>query len=323
MNGGAPTYAAYRFNAFFDAITAAYPNITIIASFYDVDGATPPFNASGDFHEYAIPVQMSSQFGFFDNYTSAHPLLLGEYAVVEYDQPGTNEVSWTAGAGRAFSPFWYGSCAEAIYLLGAERNSDKIIGASYAPSFQNLNRWEWIPDLIQFDAYPGHTTLTTSWYMINLLSGTRITENLPMTITDGGFGPAYFVAGRSDVTGSHIFKVVNYNSSGDTSFDLTFAGVSSGATANLTYLTAPMNASNPIGGNIVQKHESTVTAGTNGSFSFELPEYSIAVLEIAAESAGNGHNYGNPSSRHGWKGWKTWGRDKQDHGSWNQYGQGW
>lgn len=28
---------------------------------------------------------MSSQFGYFDNYTDANPLLLGEYAVIEYD----------------------------------------------------------------------------------------------------------------------------------------------------------------------------------------------------------------------------------------------
>ncbi|KAK4550251.1 hypothetical protein LTR36_003218 [Oleoguttula mirabilis] len=323
LNGGAPTYSAYRFNAFFDAITAAYPNMTIIGSFYDIDGATPPFNASGDFHEYALPVQMSSQFNLFDNYTSAHPLLLGEYAVIGYDEAGFNAPTWTVGSPRAFFPFWYGSVAEAIYLLGAERNSDKIIGASYAPTFQNLNSWEWIPDLIEYDAYPGHTTLSTSYYMIQLLSGTRITENLPMTITDGGFGPSYFVAGRSDVTGAHIAKFAVYNSTGSVPFEFTFAGVSSGAVGNLTYLTAPMNASNPVGGNVVTKHEQTVTAGGNGTFSFTLPEYSVAVLEIGATTAGSGHNYGNPSSRHGWKGWKTWGRDAQHHGSWNQYGQGW
>lgn len=323
MNHGEPSYHEYRFNAFYDAITAAYPNMTIIASHYDVDGATPPFNASGDFHEYAIPVQMSSQFGYFDNYTSAHPLLLGEYAVVEYDHFNTSAPSWTAGALRAFVPFWYGSVAEAIYLLGAERNSNKIIGASYAPSFQNFNRWEWVPDLIEFDAYPGHTTLSTSWYVIHLLSGTRITENLPMTITDGGFGPAYFVAGRSDVTGSHIAKFAVYNSTGSVPFTLSFEGVGAGATGNLTYLTAPMNASNPIAGNVVQETVSTVTASANGTFSFTLPEYSVAVLEIGAESAGYGHGYGNPSERHGWKSWKSWGRDQWNHGSFNQYGQGW
>lgn len=123
----------------------------IIASYYDVDGATPPFDAAGDFHEYAIPDQMAAQFGYFDNYTSEHPLLLGEYAVIEYNQPNTMGPSWTAGAPRAFVPFWYGSCAEAIFLLGAERNSDKIIGASYAPGFQNYNRW-YVPRAHVLDA---------------------------------------------------------------------------------------------------------------------------------------------------------------------------
>ncbi|KAK1807044.1 hypothetical protein LTR12_018616, partial [Friedmanniomyces endolithicus] len=50
LGGGGPTYAAYRFPAFYKAISAKYPDITIITSYYDVDGATPPYNASGDFH---------------------------------------------------------------------------------------------------------------------------------------------------------------------------------------------------------------------------------------------------------------------------------
>jgi hypothetical protein len=28
-------------------------------------------------------------------------------------------------------PFWLGSVAEAVFLLGAERNADKIIGTTY------------------------------------------------------------------------------------------------------------------------------------------------------------------------------------------------
>lgn len=86
LSGGAPTYKAYRFAAFYEAIHAKYPHINIMASYVDVDGVYPPFhNTSGDFHEYALPEQMSSQFGYFDNYTDAHPLLIGEYAVTEYD----------------------------------------------------------------------------------------------------------------------------------------------------------------------------------------------------------------------------------------------
>ena len=214
-------------------------------------------------------------------------------------------------------PFWYGTCAEAIFLLSAERNSDKIIGAAYAPSFMNYNRWEWIPDLIQYDAYPGNTVLSTSYYMIKLLSSTRITENLPTT--EAQIGPAYWVAGRSDVTGSHILKAVVYNSTGDVPFHVTFDGVGAGAKGSLTYLTAPMNASSTIDNNVVETKTSTVTANKKGVFSFELPMYSVAVMEVDAKSAG----YAKAGGRKGWKGWEQWVPGKGYKGNWNQWGQDW
>lgn len=300
---GMSTYPTYRFNAFYDAIHSAYPDVTIIASYYDVDGATPPFNGTaGDIHNYEIPSTMSKQFTLFDNYTSEHPILLGEYAIVEYDTPVGLE--WTSGAPRAFFPFWYGSVAEAIYLLGSERNSDKVIGASYAPTFQNLNRWEWVPNMISFDAFPGDLVLSTSYHVISFLSSVRITENLPMTLSaDTDFGPAFWVAGRSNVTGAHILKATVYNSSANVPFSVTFDGVYGGTVANLTYLTAPMNASNTIGNNVVQTTTQTVKANRAGQFNFELPDYSVAIMEISGDAAG----YANPGRRQGWKGFKTWG----------------
>lgn len=85
LSNGTITYEDYRFATFYHAIRDAYPDMNIMASYYDVKKKTPPFDAPGDFHEYALPLLMSSQFGFFDNYTDAHPLLLGEYAVLSYD----------------------------------------------------------------------------------------------------------------------------------------------------------------------------------------------------------------------------------------------
>jgi len=321
LSNGKATYGAYRFKAFYDAISTAYPDITIISSYYDVDETTgtPPYNASGDFHEYAVPVQMSSQFGYFDNYTSEHPLLIGEYAVIDYDRPGFNAPTWNAGSPRAFLPFWYGSVAEAIFLLGAERNSDKIIGSAYAPSFMNWNKWQWIPDLIQYDAYPGNTVLSTSYYMIQLLSNTRITENLPTT--EAQLGPAYWVAGRSAATGSHILKAAVYNSTGNVPFSVNFEGVGAGAVGKLTYLTAPMNASSTIGNNVVKTTTQSVRASGSGRFAFELPQYSVAVLEITATNAGQGYHYGSKGSRRGWQGWKNWGKGPKP--NYNQWGQGW
>lgn len=169
----------------------------------------------------------------------------------------------------------------------------------------NLNRWEWIPDMIAFDANPADLILSTSYYMVQLLSSVRITETLPTT--QATYGPAYWVAGRSDVTGSNIMKAVVYNSTGDYPFDVTFEGVGAGATGTLTYLTAPMNASNYINSNVVQKNVSPVTADDNGAFSFELPMYSVAILEVGAASTG----WGSSTHKHGWKGHQDWHQEHQ------------
>ena len=170
--------------------------------------------------------------------------------------------------------------------------------------------------MIEFDADPSHTIRTTSYRMVELLSSVRITENLPTT--EAKIGPAYWVAGRSDVTGSHILKAVVYNSTGHVPFDVTFEGVSAGAKGTLTYATAPLNASSTIGNDVVQMRKSSVTANKKGMFSFEMPMYSVGILEVDAESAG----YGHPNSRSGWKGWQDWGHG----GTWkgkNKWGQGW
>lgn len=52
----------------------------------------------------------------------------GEVATVYPNNP-TNSVSW--GSPFPEYPFWIGSVAEAIFLIGEERNSPRIIGASY------------------------------------------------------------------------------------------------------------------------------------------------------------------------------------------------
>lgn len=74
LNNGLSTYKAYRFQAFYDAITKKYPNIQILASIIDM---TLPGNAGGDYHIYDIPDNFVTKFGMFDSYSDAHPILLG------------------------------------------------------------------------------------------------------------------------------------------------------------------------------------------------------------------------------------------------------
>lgn len=52
----------------------------------------------------------------------------GEIAVTEFNN-GVG-INWT-DTNFSLYPWWIGSVAEAVFLLGAERNADKIIGATY------------------------------------------------------------------------------------------------------------------------------------------------------------------------------------------------
>lgn len=98
--------------------------------------------------------------------------------------------------------------------------------------------------------------------------------------SDTGFDPAYWVAGVNNSTGSFILKAAVYNTTDSVPFSVAFDGVEEGASATLTTLTAPdPYTSNALGSsNAVVTNVTTLTAGSGGALSFELPEWSIAVL---------------------------------------------
>ncbi|KUI57625.1 Alpha-L-arabinofuranosidase A [Cytospora mali] len=259
---GLETYSSYRFNLFYDAIAAKYPEILIFSSNTDYI-----YGDSGqDYHEYTLPDYFVGQFGYFDNLanSSGHPIMVGEYAVVQN--------LW---------PYWIGSVAEAIFALGAERNADRVWGISYAPLLQNLNSYEWTPDLISFTADTSQTVLSTSYEVLKLLGSNVFTSTLPVKTSDP-FGPAYWVAGIDNATSTYILKAAVYNATEDVDFTISFAGLSSGS-ATLTVLTALDGYShNVIGTDVVTKTTSTLTASGNGTFSFSLPDLSVAVLSATA-----------------------------------------
>lgn len=87
-----------------------------------------------------------SQFDFFDHSDRANPILIGmplsshiqkfllitsagEYAIVQPNEAGQSGVDWSEA--RSPFPFWIGTVAEAVFLIGAERNADVILGALY------------------------------------------------------------------------------------------------------------------------------------------------------------------------------------------------
>jgi alpha-N-arabinofuranosidase len=273
LSNGMASYASYRFKAFYDAIKAKYPDITVLASTIDM---TLPGDAGGDYHLYDIPDNFVTRFGFFDNMSEDHPILLGEIAAVQYNGA---EIDWS---NRHFSlyPWWIGSVAEAVFLLGAERNANKIIGTTYAPMLVNLDNYQWSPTFLGFNSDPDQTARSTSWHVYDLFSHTHMTNTLPTKSSDK-YGPLYYVAGLDNSTNSHIFKAAVYNSTAEVPVSLTFDGVKAGTAAELTVLTAPdAFAMNEVGGaNQVKSKVSTLRAGKEGVFKFSLPNLSVAVLK--------------------------------------------
>jgi alpha-N-arabinofuranosidase len=111
-----------------------------------------------------------------------------------------------------------------------------------------------------------------------------LTETLPATSdTDynSTLGYAYWVTGYSTESQSNIAKFAVYNTTDslDIPFSINFANSSS--KASLTYLTAPgPYSSNSVpNDNVVITTTKEITAGGNGDFEFELPQWSVAVLQ--------------------------------------------
>ena len=299
LGAGGGSYPA-RFQMFYDAIKAKYPDMHVIAS---TVAYALPGDALGDYHEYTRPDYFVGQFNFFDQANATHKTLIGEYAVVQPNIAAGGGVNWNNP--RSPYPFWIGSVAEAVFLLGAERNADAILGASYAPLLQDISTsaaYQWIPDMISYTADSAQDVLSTSYHVVSLLSGTRIGTTLPVQ-ANVGFDPVFYVAGtkaaaapsssssrrslvrhdvhaRQSASSGYILKAAVYNSTSDVDMSVSFPGVTAGATATLTVLTAPnAESDNRIGSDVVQKSVSSVTASGNGTFAFTAKDLSVLVLE--------------------------------------------
>ena len=304
LGGGLESYAGYRLNAFYTAIKEKYPDLNFISS---TVYTTLPDKISGDYHTYARPDQLVSQFNFFDGNSTDHQTLIGEFAAVQQNDPSNLDVDFDFP--RNPFPFWLGTVSEAIFLLGAENNADAIMGASWAPLFQNLNSYAWAPDLISFAADPGITVRSTSYQMNALMSGSRFTQQRPI-MTDDKPGPAYWAAGDNTASGASIFKGAVYNASMPVPFTVRFDSVKQGTPANLTVLTAPEDMSYAdVGNNPVKTMTRTIECDGDG-YSFELPPLSVAVLETEGDRRGSwGYGgYGgckNGAVRQSYD-WQTW-----------------
>ncbi|KAF4458424.1 Glycoside hydrolase superfamily [Fusarium albosuccineum] len=100
------------------------------------------------------------------------------------------------------------TCADAIFLLGCERNSDIVLGSAYGALIKHYDEESNTVAAIK------HTTNEVlkimSYYVQKLFAHNMGSETHPVTAFDGQVGPVY----SSTTTARHItiLKLVDYNS---------------------------------------------------------------------------------------------------------------
>ncbi|KAI9152320.1 Alpha-L-arabinofuranosidase A [Paramyrothecium foliicola] len=270
FSAGLDSYNAYRFRLFHSAIRETYPDLIILSSTVELDPI--PDHTSLDYHDYGNPDGAVRNFTLFDNQSTEHKVLVGEYGVA---RDNGNEKLWSNHRPR---PWWIASVAEAIFYLGTERNPQKVYGTAFAPLLQNINKFQWNPNMITFNANTSATVRSTSFQVMELFSNNRFTKLLPDDSSDQ-YGPGYWVAGLDESNETYIWKGAVYNTTEAVDFNVAFPHIRGSAKADLTVLTAPDAFSQNYfdKDNVVERSDIQLEAGPKG-FNFQLPQWSVAIL---------------------------------------------
>lgn len=282
------TYEDYRWHYLVGNLTKVFPHLEYMATIGHNDGgnAGPTTTASLhpspsllDSHIYDTPEWFIESEGYYDpsNWSrgdTTFKVFQGEYAVTSSND---SCLYATVECGRYQYPKLVGSIAEAAYITGIERNSDLVFAASYAPLLQNINNYQWIPNLISFDA--GSVIRSTSFYVQQLFSVNRGDTILPVSPVRSP--PLYYVASTDSKTGTVFVKAANTGSS-PISISFSFNGLKLGSTGTATTLTSSnIYASNtPENPDTVVPVTSSFTAGSTINYTF--PANSVVVLAITS-----------------------------------------
>ncbi|MDO5434811.1 MAG: alpha-L-arabinofuranosidase C-terminal domain-containing protein [Clostridia bacterium] len=143
----------WRYDMVRNAVLARWPHLKIIAD--DRGRARKLETDIADDHFYNMPEFFAENITLYDRYDRKDAdVFVGEFSVNQ-----TYE-----GQLRA-------AVAEAMFMLGFERNQDKVRLASYAPLFQHAHYGSWFPNLIIYDNYRSFAIPT--YYCWRLFGGSR------------------------------------------------------------------------------------------------------------------------------------------------------
>ncbi|KAI7851040.1 glycoside hydrolase [Circinella umbellata] len=251
----------YRYKAFYDAITAAYPKAKIIST-----ADQKPWDIFDD-HYYSNVTEMESLFSKYDNYVRNNTaIFIGEYGTHVNGCCNGSPASLEAGLG------------DAIFLTGMERNADLVHMIAYAPMFKREGQEQWNPDLIHFDTET--VWHTPGYYVLSEWSKNRADTILQVDHTDGEFGPLYWVVGSNKETKQVFIKVANIGDSEQTvtinlkSLAVHTEGIARVITGDSLDLENSKDKIN------VKPEESTFNLNSASDFEYTFSAYSATVLVL-------------------------------------------
>ena len=239
-----------------------------------------------DDHYYRTPDAMAALHTAYDvgSYNRSWPhVFVGEFAA---------NGDKTIGSLRS-------AIAEALFMIGFERNADVVTASSYAPLLNKIGGTQWSVDLLNFNCT--HLFAHPSYYAQTMLSAARQATTLKAT-QSGGHGTWAAVASASPSTrgggggggglddyehavGDVTVKMANYNASA-LPVTVSVAGGRAPTRISATVLTAD----SPDAVNSLDEPEAVVPAanalkvqwdGKSSMFVVPMPAWSVAVLLVS------------------------------------------
>lgn len=170
-----------RFDLFYAAIKAKYPQLTLISN-HGLGNEVKKIKKTDmiDPHWYVAPDYFFNNADIFDKSPRGeHSVYVGEYACNQ-----------GVGGGNMLA-----ALSEAAFITGMERNSDLVKMASYAPLFENRNDRTWPVNLIWIDNL--QVVGRSSYYVQQMMGDNLPSWNLPAQVT-----PRPTLPGKTDADGA-------------------------------------------------------------------------------------------------------------------------
>eukprot|EP01106_Pelomyxa_sp_JSP_P012590 TRINITY_DN3526_c0_g1_i10.p1 TRINITY_DN3526_c0_g1~~TRINITY_DN3526_c0_g1_i10.p1 ORF type:complete len:297 (-),score=44.16 TRINITY_DN3526_c0_g1_i10:29-802(-) len=251
-----------HYEAITNAVWASWPSTTVVASGRWGPSVVGSPCLTGlrcdvwDDHYYRSPDDMAGMGNTYDSYDRSLPnVFVGEYAA-------------NVGAAETLQA----ALAEAIFMIGFERNADVVVQASFAPLFRHVMGTQWSYDLINFNSSKLYGLPS---YSVQQLFRAKLGTHTLQTTVSGVTG----IATYNSNTGITLLKMVNYGSM-KLPVEITMSGGSLPPTAKMTLLTADSQYKANTLDNPTNVAPTVSTIDISLNFSLDLPPWSLVMIEF-------------------------------------------